>query len=238
MADRANKVSVAQRVREVLDAIRDAAVNSGRDPATVRLVGVTKTKPPEKVMEGYEAGLRLFGESYIQEALSKMDALPPDIEWHMIGHLQSNKAKLAVGAFSLIHTLDRPSLAQELNRAALARGVRVKVLIQANLAGEISKHGTDSEGAVTLAKRAFEWPGLEISGLMTIPPYEEDPEESRKHFRALGELRRRIDSLGLDGVKMEHLSMGMSNDFRVAVEEGATLVRVGSLIFGERGQEI
>jgi pyridoxal phosphate enzyme (YggS family) len=227
-------LSIADKVREVTKEIRAAALGAGRDPASVRLVGVTKTNPPEKVREGYEAGLRLFGESYIQEALPKIEALPKDIEWHMVGHLQSNKAKQAVGVFSMVHTLDRPSLAVELNKAALQRGVRVKALLQANLAGEQSKHGTDAEGAAALARRASEWPGIEIVGLMSIPPYEEAPEESRKHFRALAELSRKIDLMRLDGVKMEHLSMGMSNDFRVAVEEGATLVRVGSLIFGER----
>lgn len=224
----------AARIREVEAAVRETALRCGRDPGTVRLVGVTKTVPAERVREAYDAGLRRFGENYVQEALGKMDLLPPDAEWHFIGHLQSNKAKFVAGAFALLHTLDRPSLADALEKVAAARGVTQPVLLQANLAGEETKEGTTAEGVLTLARRAAEWPHLAVRGLMALPPYEEDAERSRPHFRALRELAGRVRSLGLPGVEMAELSMGMSHDYTVAIEEGATLVRVGTALFGAR----
>ncbi|GAB6063854.1 YggS family pyridoxal phosphate-dependent enzyme [Deferrisoma palaeochoriense] len=226
--------SIGQRYREVLDAVRQACGRTGRSPEAVTLVAVSKTVEPERILAAYEAGARDFGENYVQEALGKVDRLPPDARWHMIGHLQSNKAKRAVETFAWVHSLDRPSLADALEKAAAARGRVLDVLVQVNVGGELTKSGTDEEGARALVRRAPEWPHLRIRGLMAIPPYREDPEEVRPYFRALRELRDRLQAEAPEGVRLEHLSMGMSHDFAVAIEEGATLVRVGTAIFGER----
>ncbi len=231
----ADDLSVGERYRGVLARVEEAAARAGRDPASVRLVAVSKTVDPERVRQAYEAGARDFGENYVQEAVAKADALPPDARWHMIGHLQSNKAKRAVETFDWVHSLDRPSLAQALEKAAARRGRGLDVLIQVNVGREPTKSGTDPEGAVALARAAPRWPHLRIRGLMAIPPYLADPEEVRPYFRALRELRDRIAALGLPGVEMVELSMGMSHDFPVAIEEGATMVRVGTAIFGPRG---
>ena len=219
------------RIRGEMDA---AARRGGRDPASARLMAVTKTVSPVAVRLAYDAGLRLFGENYVQEGLLKIETLPPDAEWRMIGHLQSNKAKKAARSFSAVDSVDRPSLAEELNRAANALGRVLPVLIEVNLGDEDTKSGCDREGALSLARRAAEWPALSIRGLMALPPYLADPEAVRPYFRALKELSREIEVLNLPGVSMAELSMGMSHDFPVAVEEGATIVRVGTAIFGER----
>jgi pyridoxal phosphate enzyme (YggS family) len=226
--------AVGRRYREVRAAVDRAAAAAGRDPASVRLLAVTKTVSPEGLREAYAAGARLFGENYVQEAQGKVDALPRDAEWHMIGHLQSNKARRAAELFSCIQSLDRPSLADALEKAARARGQRLDVLLQVNTGDEETKSGTTADGAVELARSAARWPSLRVRGLMALPPYCDDPEEVRPHFRALRELGRHIAALNLPGVEMAELSMGMSHDFSVAVEEGATVVRVGTAIFGER----
>ncbi len=228
------EAEVGARYARVLEQVRQAAREAGRDPAGIRLIAVSKTVEPDRIRAAYRAGARDFGENYVQEAVGKIRELPDDVRWHMIGHLQSNKAKRAVEAFAWIHSLDRPSLAEALEKAAARRDLRVNVLIQVNVGGEATKSGADPEGAVALARRAGEWPHLRIRGLMAIPPWKEDPEEVRPYFRALRELRDRIASLGLPGVGMEELSMGMSHDFAVAVQEGATMVRVGTAIFGPR----
>jgi pyridoxal phosphate enzyme (YggS family) len=226
--------TVAKNIEQINERIRQAALRAGRAPDEVRLVAVTKTLSAQRVREAYDAGQRLFGENYVQEALDKMSQLPPDATWHMIGHLQSNKAKRVVEGFAALHTLDRPSLAKALNRAAGAQGVTLEVLLQVNIGAEQSKAGATPEEAVELAKRASSWPNLAVKGIMAIPPYCPDPEEVRPYFREIKALGKQIDSLGIEGVSMGELSMGMSHDFEVAVEEGATLVRVGSAIFGER----
>ncbi len=228
------EAEVGTRYLRVLERVRQAAREAGRDPAGVRLIAVSKTVEASRIRGAYRAGARDFGENYVQEALGKIRELPDDVRWHMIGHLQSNKARRAVEAFAWIHSLDRPSLAEALEKAAARRGRRVNVLIQVNVGGEATKSGADPEGAVALARRAGEWPHLRVRGLMAIPPWREDPEEVRPYFRALRELRDRIAALGLPGVGMEELSMGMSHDFAVAVQEGATMVRVGTAIFGPR----
>lgn len=198
------------------------------------MVAVTKTVPAETLRAVYDAGHRSFGESYVQEALGKIDRLPADTRWHMIGHLQSNKARRAVEVFSVVESLDRESLARALEAAARARGVSLEVLLQVHVGNEASKHGASFEETLALARRAAEWPNLRIRGLMAIPPYRDDPEAARADFRALRELRDRLRSLRLSGVEMTELSMGMSHDFEIAVEEGATRVRIGTAIFGER----
>jgi len=223
-----------RRYREVRAAVDRAALGAGRDPGSVRLLAVTKTVSPEGLRAAYDAGARLFGENYVQEAQGKVDALPRDAQWHMIGHLQSNKAKRAAELFSCVQSVDRPSVAAALEKAARSRGLRLDVLLQVNTGDEETKSGTDPEGALALARRAAEWPSLRVRGLMALPPYFDDPERVRPHFRALRELAGRIAALGLPGVETGELSMGMSHDFAAAVEEGATLVRVGTAIFGER----
>jgi pyridoxal phosphate enzyme (YggS family) len=229
-------LTVAERLRAVCGAVDEAARRAGRDPGSVRVVAITKTVEAERILEAYEAGARIFGENYLQELLSKVDRLPRDVRWHMTGHLQTNKAKRAVDVFSVVQTLDRPSLADALEKAARDRGMRVDVLIQVNIGAEATKYGATPEAGVELARRASEWPSLRICGLMAIPPYRPEAEESRPHFRALRELGERIAAFSVPGVGMGELSMGMSHDFEVAVEEGATLVRVGTAIFGERGR--
>ena len=227
-------LELSGRLAPVRAALKAAARRAGRSEEQVRLVAVTKMVPPALVRLAYDLGVREFGESYVQEALDKVDRVPGDVRWHFIGHLQSNKARRAMEIFSMIQSLDRPSLADALERAARNSGLRADVLIQVNVAAEASKAGATFEGAVALAKRAPEWPNLRFLGLMAIPPYADDPEEVRPHFRALRQLAERIDSLDISDVAMRELSMGMSADFGVAVEEGATLVRIGTAIFGER----
>lgn len=227
-------LGVADRLQVVIREIAEAASSAGRDPRSVRLVAVTKTVAPERIREAYDAGARMFGENYVQEALGKVDRLPRDAEWHMIGHLQTNKAKRATEIFPTIETLDRPSLAAAIEKAARTRAVRVDVLIQVNVAGEGAKSGATPELALGLTQRAMEWPHLRFRGLMVIPPYCTDAERTRPHFRALRELRDSLTKLAPPGVELTELSMGMSHDFAVAVEEGATLVRIGTAIFGER----
>ncbi len=221
-------------MKTVREAIAEAARRADRDPAAVRLVAITKTVERERIREAYDAGARLFGENYLQEALGKVDRLPRDIRWHMTGHLQTNKAKKAVEIFSTIESLDRPALADALERAAGARGIRLDVLIQVKMGAEATKHGASPEDALEIARRAREWPNLRFRGLMVVPPYTDYREQSRPYFRALRDLAGRIAALSLPAVEMAELSMGMSHDFAVAVEEGATLVRIGTAIFGER----
>lgn len=225
---------IAENIAAVRRRIEGACAAAGRDPATVSLMGVTKTVPAEVVREAYDAGLTLFGENYVQEALVKIPQLPPDARWHMIGGLQSNKAKRAVEVFSCVQSLDRASLGSELSRAAVARGVRVKVLLEVNLGAEYSKSGCQPGEVEALAREAENWPGLEVAGLMALPPYLEDPEAVRPHFRKLARLSRELAAFDLPWLNLGELSMGMSHDFEVAIEEGATIVRVGTAIFGER----
>jgi pyridoxal phosphate enzyme (YggS family) len=225
---------IARRLAEIKDRIAAAARRAGRDPAQVRLVAVSKTVGLEALREAVAAGQRLFGENYLQEALEKITALGPEAEWHFIGHLQSNKAKAAVGRFALIHSLDRLSLAEALEKAAARLGTVQGVLVQVNLAGEASKSGVAPEAAAELLQALKRFPHLRVMGLMTLPPFFPDPEAVRPYFRALRELRDRLKAQGLADTGLPELSMGMSGDFEVAVEEGATLIRVGTALFGPR----
>lgn len=224
---------IAERIREVNARIGAAATRAGRDPGSVRLMGVTKTVEIDRVAEAFAAGLTLFGENYVQEGLAKAAALP-GAEFHFIGHLQSNKARKAAESFAMVQSLDRPSLAAELSKAAVGLGRVLPVLIEVNLGDEESKSGCTPEEAAALAERAGEWQGLKVVGLMALPPWSENPEATRPHFKALAALAERIRGLNLPGVEMRELSMGMSGDFEVAIEEGATIVRVGTALFGER----
>ena len=222
---------VAQNLEEVKRRIAAAAHKAGRDPATVRLVAVSKTVDQERVKEAIAAGQDLFGENYLQEARDKITALGRQVGWHLVGHLQSNKAKPAVELFDLIHAVDRLKLARALDAAAARLGQPQDLLIQINQAGEATKSGVAPEAAGDLLKEVAQLPNLRVLGLMTMPPWLE-PEAVRPYFKALRELRDRLRDLS--GLPLMELSMGMSGDYAVAVEEGATLVRVGTAIFGSR----
>jgi hypothetical protein len=223
---------VKRRLHEVRDRIAAACARAHRDPGSVRLVAVSKTAPVAAVREAMDAGQDLFGENRVQEALAKMIAAGPAATWHLVGHLQKNKARHAAGAFELIHGVDDRELAYELDRRAEARSMTQPVLVQANLAGEATKRGADEEGLMPLLTVVAALPHLDLRGLMIIPPPVEDPELSRPWFRRLRELRERAASLLTR--PLPELSMGMTDDFEVAIEEGATLVRVGRAIFGDR----
>jgi pyridoxal phosphate enzyme (YggS family) len=218
------------RLRARADA---AAQRAGRRPDEVTILAVTKTFPAHVVREAYDAGLRRFGENYIQEALAKMAALPDDIEWHMVGHLQSNKAKQAVERFALIHSLDSVHLAQELDKQAGKRELRQPVLLQVNIADEDTKFGFEPAQVVDAAREISELEHLEIRGLMTVGPLVHNPEDIRWVFRELRGLRDKVQAQ-FPELNLRELSMGMTGDFETAIEEGATIVRVGRAIFGER----
>jgi pyridoxal phosphate enzyme (YggS family) len=222
-------------LREVRRRIDAAAARSGRDPAAVRLIGVSKTVAAARVREVAAEGLRDLGENRVQEALDKMAALADlDVEWHLIGHLQSNKAKKAAAAFHWIQSVDRRELLERLDRAAADAGRRPKILIQADLAGEATKHGAEAAAIRDLALAALAARALDLRGLMIVPPIPADPEESRPWFRRLRALRDDLVAGGIPPACLVELSMGMSADFEVAIEEGATMVRVGTALFGRR----
>jgi pyridoxal phosphate enzyme (YggS family) len=222
---------IAQKLEEVRNRIAAAAHKAGRNPAMVRLVAVSKTVPVELIREAMAAGQRLFGENYLQEARGKIATLAAGVSWHFIGHLQSNKAKGAVELFELIHGVDRLKLAQALNTAAASLGKLQDILLQVNLAGEASKSGAPPDAVPDLLREISQFPHLRVLGLMTMPPFLA-PEAVRPFFRALRELRDRLLQKNLG--PLPELSMGMSGDYEVAVAEGATLVRIGTAIFGQR----
>ncbi len=223
-----------QRYQRLLAAIGEAARRVGRDPAGIRVVGASKTVPVERLRPLVRAGLGILGENYLQEAKAKIAALDLPVSWHFIGHLQTNKAAAAVQLFDLIHSVDRPSLAQALERAAARQGKIQDILLEVNLGGEASKSGVAPEDAAALLTACAGLPHLRVRGLMTMPPWFPEPEDVRPYFRGLRELRDRLQALQLPGVQLLELSMGMSDDFAVAVEEGATLVRIGTALFGPR----
>jgi pyridoxal phosphate enzyme (YggS family) len=225
-------VTISERLADVRERIRRAAEAAGRDPLFVGLVAVSKTQPPERIRAAYDAGQRDFGENYVQELRSKQEALSDlaGIRWHFIGHLQRNKARQVVGRVALVQTVDSLGLLEELGKRAVAAGTEAEILLQVDVAGEETKSGCSPEELRTLVTAARERPGVRLRGLMAIPPWEDEPEGSRRHFVALRELR---DGSG-GTAALPELSMGMSGDFEVAVEEGATIVRVGTAIFGAR----
>jgi pyridoxal phosphate enzyme (YggS family) len=223
------------QINTIRDRIQSAALAAGRPPETVRLVAVSKTVPAERVRQAVETGITLLGENYIQEARDKIETLSElDVAWHFIGHLQSNKAKYAVRLFDMIHSVDSLKLARELDKQAAKHGKRQDILIQVNTGKEASKSGVYEEEALALVRQAGRMENLCVKGLMTLPPYFNAPEKVRPFFRALRELRDRIRDEALPGVSMDELSMGMTGDFEAAIQEGATLVRIGTAIFGER----
>jgi len=224
------------QIETIRERIRSAALAAGRETEAVRLVAVSKTVPADRVRAAVQAGIALLGENYIQEAREKIDALQDmEVSWHFIGHLQSNKAKYAVRLFDMIHSVDSFKLAQELDKQAAKKAKVQDILIQVNTGKEASKSGVYEEEALALVRQAGRMEHLSVKGLMTLPPYFNAPDKVRPYFRALRELRDRIQAEALPGVSMNELSMGMTGDFEAAIQEGATLVRIGTAIFGERG---
>lgn len=215
----------------VKERLARAAAKKGRRPDEVVLVGVTKTVPVETIAEAWKLGLTQLGENRVQEALPKMEALPKEISWHFVGHLQTNKVRFLIPSFCLIQSLDRLKLARELQKEAEKQGVAVKALLQVNIASEQSKHGFHPAEVEEALTEISAFPNVTVLGLMAMAPYVPDAEEVRPYFRQLYELFTRIR---VPGVYMKYLSMGMTNDFEVAIEEGANMVRIGSAIFGER----
>ena len=214
--------------------IEQACKNAGRSRDEVTLIAVSKTKPVEMLQEIYDENIRDFGENKVQELCSKMEQLPSDIRWHMIGHLQRNKVKYIVGKVELIHSVDTYRLAEEINIQAKKQNVIVPILVEVNIAHEESKFGISAEDSILLVEEISKLENIRIKGLMTIAPYVENPEDNRLYFRKIKQLSVDITNKNIDNVLMEILSMGMTGDYMVAIEEGATMVRVGTGIFGER----
>lgn len=229
-------------VRENLETveanIRKACANAGRSRDEVTLIAVSKTKPVSMLMEAYDSGIRIFGENKVQEMCDKYEQMPKDIQWHMIGHLQRNKVKYIIDKAALIHSVDSLRLAETIQEEATKHQVVMPILVEVNVAMEETKFGTSLAEAMELVEQISHFPNIRIEGLMTIAPFVEDPEENRKYFRALKKLAVDINNKNIDNVHVRILSMGMTNDYMVAIEEGATMVRVGTGIFGERNYNI
>jgi hypothetical protein len=228
-------IGIKENVAQVRERIAAACRCSGRAPEDVKLVAISKAFPAQSIREAYEAGLRDFGENRVQEAAAKRPALSDlRITWHMVGHLQTNKARAARELFHWVHSVDSFRLAEKLDQAPSSGGGRLPVLLEVNLGGEDSKAGVGESEIIQLAEQISQLVTLEVRGLMVIPPFFDDPEQVRPYFRRLRELAEEIDAKNIANVSMRELSMGMSHDFQVAIEEGATIIRVGTAIFGAR----
>lgn len=225
--------SIAANLQRVRSRIAQSAERAGRDPAQITLVAVVKGRPLDQVRELLDCGQRLFAENRIQEARSTIPQLPSDIEWHFIGHLQKNKAKDAVRLFSMIHSLDSLELAQVVNKIAERERRLLDCLIELNISGEETKQGLDPRNVLPLLEQAPRLPHLRLRGLMTMAPHFPNPEDTRPVFHRLRLLRDRLAAYNLPGIFLDHLSMGMTNDFEIAIEEGATMVRIGTALFDE-----
>ncbi|WP_224982753.1 YggS family pyridoxal phosphate-dependent enzyme [Geomonas agri] len=225
---------VSEHLREIRERIAQAALRAGRDPGAVHLVAVSKTKPAAAIAEAFACGQVIFGENYVQELVAKQSELPAEISWHFIGSLQSNKVRQIAGKVDLVHSVDRLSLAREIDRQWGTLGKVCDILVQVNISREETKGGTSSDELLDLVREVAQLPNLKVKGLMTMPPFFDDPEAARPYFRKLRELADEVRRAAIPGVEMQELSMGMSGDFEAAIEEGATLVRVGSALFGAR----
>jgi len=225
---------VARNIEIIRNRIAAAAARAGRRADEVRLMAVTKTVDDERIAAAIAAGVDIIGENYVQEAKRKIEIMGRSREWHLIGHLQTNKAKYAVRLFDMIHAVDRMEVARELHRRAAGENLLLKILIEVNVSGETTKRGVPPGAAISLIREIAPLEHLSIQGLMTMAPWFDDPGEARPCFAALRRLRERIAGMAIPGVSMKELSMGMSGDFEVAVEEGATIVRIGRFLFGER----
>ncbi len=227
-------MDLAVNLEMIRQRIRTACGRAGRNPDSVSLLAVTKSHPPEVVQAAAKLGLILFGENKVQEAKAKIPLCPGNLRWHMIGHLQSNKCRDAVELFKMIQSVDSLSLAQEINKRAEQAARTMPVLLEVNVAGEASKFGYRPEQLLAELKELNALPRIEIHGLMTVPPWSAEAEKARPHFRRLRELKQQAEAVL--GAPLPHLSMGMSGDFEIAIEEGATIVRVGTTLFGPRAK--
>lgn len=229
---------VRENLELVEQKIQAACQRAHRERSEVTLVAVSKTKPVSMIQEAYDSGIRVFGENKVQELCGKYDLLPDDIQWHMIGHLQRNKVKYLIGKTVLIHSVDSLRLAQAIQDEAAKKKTIVDILLEVNAAEEESKFGLAPSEVLPLAEQIAQFPNIRIKGLMTVAPFTEDPEDNRKYFRTLKQLAVDINDKNIDNVHVNILSMGMTNDYEVAVEEGATMIRVGTGIFGERDYHV
>ncbi len=225
---------IKDNIIQVENNIKNACKRAGRKPEDVTLIAVSKTKPVSMLTQAYESGCRHFGENKVQELVEKYEAMPKDIKWHMIGHLQRNKVKYIVDKVYLIHSVDSVRLAEEISKEALKKQLKVSVLVEVNVAEEESKFGISTKEAADLITEISKFPGISIKGLMTIAPYVENAEENKQYFMRLRQLSVDIMNKNIDNVSMDILSMGMTGDYQTAVEEGASYVRVGTGIFGKR----
>ena len=225
---------LCNNLKKVEENICAACAKAGRNRKEVTLIAVSKTKPVDMLRTVYDQGIREFGENKVQEMCDKIDVLPQDIRWHMIGHLQTNKVKYIVGKTALIHSVDSLRLAQEIEKQAAKKNVKVSLLLEVNIAEEDCKFGIHKEEAIALVRQIAQLEHLQIEGLMTIAPFVENAEDNRLFFREIHQLSVDIKEQNIDNVHMDILSMGMTGDYMVAIEEGATMVRVGTGIFGER----
>ena len=223
--------AIASNIKIVKEKIAQAAKKSERNQKDIKLLAVSKTVEPERIKEAYDAGLTLFAENRIQEAQKKKPALPATIHWHLVGHLQSNKVKNIFELFELIHSIDSLPLAEEIQKRAMSIGKTINVLVQVNTSGESTKFGVPFTQAISMVKEIAQFKNLNVMGLMTIPPYSDNPENSRIFYKKLKSVKMKLASGNLS---LPELSMGMSNDYEVAIEEGATIIRVGTAIFGSR----
>ena len=228
-------MSIAACVQEVKERIAGAAKRVGRDPEEITIVAVTKGVDVGRIREAIAAGLSICGESRVQEAMPKLSTLHQAASWHFIGHLQKNKVKYIAGEVDLIHSVDSVDLCEEISLRAQKRGIIQNILLEVNISGEEEKFGIPPSEVADRVKTIVRKKGVSLKGMMTIPPFSEDPEHSRPYFRRLRELRNEIISRGICPPDFRELSMGMSNDFEIGIEEGATLVRIGTAIFGPRG---
>ena len=228
------ETDISSNVSLIRQRMEVACSRCGRDPRSVRLMAVSKTVAPERIRQALDAGVTLLGENYVQEAREKIPAIGHVAEWHMIGHLQTNKVKYVVNLFDWIHSVDRLELARELDKRAGQNNRRLNILIEVNVSGEESKSGIEATRALELVRQVSLLPHINPRGLMTMPPYSDNPENSRPYFQALRKLRDDISAADIPGIRMDELSMGMTDDFEVAIEEGATIIRVGRAIFGNR----
>ena len=227
-----------ENLTKVEENIQKACDKAGRNRSEVTLIAVSKTKPVEMLQEIYDEGIREFGENKVQEMCEKMEVMPQDIKWNMIGHLQTNKVKYIIGKTSLIHSVDSLKLAEEIQKQAVKHDVTADILVEVNIANEESKFGISKDETIQMVKDIAKLDHLRIKGLMTIAPFVENPEDNRLYFREIKQLSVDINNQNIDNVSMDILSMGMTGDYMVAIEEGATMVRVGTGIFGERNYNI
>ncbi|MEA1968034.1 MAG: YggS family pyridoxal phosphate-dependent enzyme [Thermodesulfobacteriota bacterium] len=228
-------ITIKERLLAIKNDIKKSAQGCNRNPEEIILIGVSKKKEAKTVIQGIDAGLETLGENYIQEAMDKIDTIGKKrASWHFIGHLQSNKAKFAVNYFDLIHTVDKLKLAKEINKQAEKINKTQAILMQINISEEDSKSGVSADDALVLAEEISKFNNLSLKGLMCMPPFFDNPEKARPYFKALAEIKATIEQADIANISMEHLSMGMSYDFMVAIEEGATMVRIGTAVFGER----